>query len=62
MEGLFCEEDGGGGGGGGEEVVGGLDLAVGVAEAEVFEEGEEGRDLVVLGVGRGTDYEKDVEG
>jgi len=62
LEGLFSEEDGGGGGGGGgEEVVGGLDLAVGVTEAEVFEEGKEGGDLVVLGVGWGTDYEKDVE-
>ena len=42
LEGLFCEEDGGGGGdGGGDEVEGCLDLAVGVAEAEVFDEGEE---------------------
>ena len=63
LEGLFCEEDGGGGGdGGGDEVEGCLDLAVGVAEAEVFDEGEESGKGVVEGVGGGADDEEGVEG
>lgn len=63
LEGLFCEEDGGGGGdGGGDEVEGCLDLAVGVAEGKVFDEGEEGGEGVVEGVGGGADYEEGVEG
>lgn len=43
-------------------MIGRLDLAVGVAEAEVFEEGKEGGELVMLGVCWGAYNEKCVEG
>lgn len=43
-------------------MVGGLNLSVGIAEAEVFEKGKERGDLVALGVCWGADHEKGVEG